>query len=485
MKTIKYIFIAAMVLSVGACTEFEEMQVDPNRATQTHPGLLLTNLEAITFNYINIGSTLASRQLAYTDGAADEQYYNWQRSGFGRYNSMRQAVKMDQEAARLDLDNYKALALFFESFHIIELTKVFGDVPYSDALQAEDGIFSPVYDTQEAIYMKVLNDLETANTMLDPGNGTITGDIIYGGNITKWKKLINSFSLRVLMSMSKKTGAVNTDVMNRFNAIVNNPSAYPVFESNDDNAALHFQDLVGNRYPFFNSNSLKTAYYMEASFVNLLKNNADPRLFEFADRTPNAVSGGLSATNYNAYGGIDGSAPLANNTNLVVAGEVSKVNPRYYNDPVNEPSNLLSYAEVEFTLAEAAARGWTTGNAASHYNKGVRASFEFFGLSSSAEAYLLGSNVAYDAATGIEKIITQKYINFFMNGGWETFYNNLRTGYPAFAVDGGGVVNNQQVPRRWMYPQDELLYNQLNVDAAIQRQYATDNINGEMWLLKN
>ncbi|MBN8578965.1 MAG: SusD/RagB family nutrient-binding outer membrane lipoprotein [Cytophagales bacterium] len=482
MRALTYTFLLLAAL-VSSCSDLEDLQVDPNRATQTHPALLLTNIEAITFNYIDIGASLASRQLAFTDGASGEQYYNWQRAGFGRYNTLRQIVKMDQEAERLNLINYRALALFLKSVQILELTKVFGDVPYTEALQAEEGVFSPAYDTQEQIYLKVLADLEEANSMLNASNGVITGDIIYEGEITKWKKLINSFTLRVLMSMSKKGGATGTQVVNRFNTIVSNPATYPIFESNQDNASLKFLDLVGNRYPFFNSNSLKTAYYMEESFVNLLKNLSDPRLFVFADRTPDAVDSNIPATDFAAYDGLDGSAPLATNTNRVVAGEVSKVNLRYYDSPVNEASNLLSYAEVEFILAEAAARGWISATAKDHYDNGVRASFQFFGVAG-ANAYLLGAG-AYNPANGIRQIVTQKYINFFMNGGWEGFYNNLRTGFPVFSVSGGGVLNDQLVPKRWMYPQNELLYNKQNVEAAIQRQYATDNINGEMWLLKN
>jgi hypothetical protein len=83
-------------------------------------------------------------------------------------------------------------------------------------------------------------------------------------------------------------------------------------------------------------------------------------------------------------------------------------------------------------------------------------------------------------------IITQKYINFFMNGGWEAFYNHLRTGFPELDVNGGGILNNGQVPKRWMYPQNELQLNVENVQAAITRQYAgSDDINGVMWLLKS
>jgi hypothetical protein len=482
MKTIKIFTLIATVCLATACQDFDELQVDPNRATQTHPSLLLTNIEATTFSMIDLGSALASRMVVFTDGPTAEQYYNWQRSGFGRYNRLRQVVKMEEEATRLQLDNYKALALFFKSFQIIELTKVFGDVPYSDALKATEGVYAPEYDTQESIYLQVLNDLQTANNMLDPANGTITGDVIYGGDITKWKKLINSFALRVLISLSKKEGNTKLDVVERFQTIVSNPTLYPIFTSNDDNAALPFFDIESNRYPYFNNNNLKTAYYMEESFVDLLKNLQDPRLFVYADKKPQGS--GLPETDFDAYGGLDGSAPLAENTTRLVNGEASRLDSRYYSDPVNEPSIALGYAEVEFTLAEAAERGWIVNDPATHYENGIRASMDFLGIDGSdQDAYLMEPDVVYSPATGIEQIITQKYISFFMNSGWETFFNHLRTGFPEFSVDGGGVLNNEMVPMRWMYPQEELQLNLANIQEAIARQYPQgDDINGVMWL---
>lgn len=483
MKKIKIFVFAALLISVTSCKDFDDLQFDPNRPVQTHPSLLLTNIEATSFRVVDVGAALASRMMVFTDGTANEQYYNWQRAGFGRYNQMRQATKMREEAERLGLPNYVPLALFFNSINVIELSKVFGDVPYSEALQAPAGVYSPAYERQEDIYLQVLNDLKDATHMLDASNGAITGDIIYGGDILKWKKLINSYSLRLLISLSSKTGNSNLNVVNRFNEIVDDPDQYPIFTSNSDNAALHFHDLVDNRYPYLNNNNFKTAYYMEESFVNLLKNKQDPRLFTFADREPQGS--GLPEDDFNAYGGLDGSAPLADNTNRLVDGEGSRVDARYYEDPVNEPSLLLSYAEVEFTLAEAAARGWTTADPAEHYEKGVRASMDFYGVpAADQDAYLLNPEVTYDDSRGVEMIVTQKYINFFLNGGWEAFYNHLRTGYPEFSVDGGGVLNNEQVPKRWMYPQEELQLNTENVQAAIQRQYPEgDNINGTMWLL--
>ena len=495
MKTIKIISLITIVFWANSCKDFDELQNDPNRTSQTHPGLLLTNIEAAiagndnevisTFNVVNANAMLASRMIIFTDGAAAEQYYNWQRNNFDRYNTLRQIGKMVEEADRLQLENYKHLALFLKSVHILELSKTFGDVPYSETLKTNENIYQPVYDNQEDIYIQVLDDLKAANNNLDAALGDITGDVVYGGDIAKWKKLINSYSLRVLISLSAKTGNAKLNVVSRFKEIVDNPDQYPIFTSNEDNGALHFYDLVNNRYPYFNNNNFKTAYYMEESFVDLLKARQDPRLFTFADPKPQGAA--LPETDFDAYGGVGGSDPLADNTTRVVNGEASRADERYYLDPVNEPSVLMGYAELEFTLAEAAARGWIANDPEEHYENGIRASFDFYGISSDEQdAYLLEPEVVYNPAKAIEMIVTQKYINFFMNGGWEAFYNNLRTGFPKFDVDGGGALNNGQVPKRWMYPQDELNLNTENVEAAISKQYAgDDDINGVMWLLKS
>jgi hypothetical protein len=483
MKTLKIFLLISFLLSAYACKDFEELQLDPNRPVQAQPGLLLTNIETNVFEVIDVNAMLASRMIVFTDGAAAEQYYSWQRNDFDDYNDLRQISKMVEEAQRTEQPNYEAWALFLKSVVILELTKLYGDVPYSEALQATDNIFKPAYDLQQDIYAQVLTDLEAANTTLDVDGGSIAGDVIYGGDLRKWKKLINSYALRVLMSLSLKEGNTALNVKSRFKAIVDDPAGHPIFTSNEDNAALAFVDKVDNRYPYLNNNNFKTAYYMEESFVNLLKGLEDPRLFTFADPMPDGA--GLPEDDFDAYGGLDGSAPLATNTNRLVDGEASRADARYYSDPVNEPSVLMGYAELEFTLAEAAARGWITSDPAEHYENGIRASMSFYNLSSDdQDDYLANPDVAYSAADGIEMIVTQKYINFFMNGGWEAFYNHLRTGFPEFAVDGGGVLNDEQVPKRWMYPTLELQLNGDNVTDAIDRQYVEDNINGVMWLLK-
>ena len=147
----------------------------------------------------------------------------------------------------------------------------------------------------------------------------------------------------------------------------------------------------------------------------------------------------------------------------------------------------MGYAEQEFLIAEAISRSWITGvgTAEEHYNNGINASMEFYGISSSdITTYLAGPTVAFDPANGIAMIAMQKYIALFMQSGWEAFYEQRRTGIPTLSV-GPGTYNNGMVPKRWLYPQSEYDYNKANLDAALQSQFnGNDNVNQVMWLLQ-
>jgi len=500
MKYAKILIVVISSVLVVSCKKFADFQVNPNNPTVADPSLELSNIEQIAFSDISTSAALACRHLDYIESSDLSQYYGWQRSSMG-YGNISQVIKMQQEAARTGSLNYRYVGKFLADYFIIGMTQTFGDIPYSQMMQLMSGsefsdssALKPAYDTQHDVYLGVLNDLKIASDSLSATAEPIGGDIIYDGDITRWKKLINSFTLRVLISLSKKESDATLNIAQRFKDIVSNPDQYPIFESNDDNGELQYYDITGNRYPYYNNNSMKTDYYLDSSFVVMLKQLKDPRLFVYGQPTPNAVAGKLAVNDLNAYGGLWGSGPLAYNTGKVSAGAASQINKRYAYEPLNEPSVLMGYAELQFILAEAANRGWISGNAGTYYKNGIRASLEFsdFGNTYSdgdIQTYLDQPSIALQSSTAIQQIITQKYIGMFMNCGWQPFYEQRRTGFPVFEVTGGGIINQvngaNAVPKRWMYPTDEYQNNSTNVQAAVQRQYpGGDNINGAMWLIQ-
>jgi len=486
MRKLKFLIVPFVITFFG-CEDFDTLTKDPNRPTEVHPSLLLTNIEVTAFNEVSVGAAYACRYYVFTDGYSTSQTYGWQRAGFGGYSSLLQVYKMMEEAAKNNLENYIALGKFFRAYHLTQMTLTFGDIPYSEAMRGDEGIFKPKYDTQEEVYAAILQELTEADQMLDQSKGAIEGDIIYNGDILKWKKLVNSFKLRVLMSLSAKEGNTDLNVAERFREIYENPETYPVFTSLADQGQLVFVDRDDNRYPLFHDKSSTTATYMERTFVDLLKARRDPRLFRFALPDKRAVEVGQPGymTSYSSYSGLDAGAYVSDNLALLTdEGKGSPLNTRYHEDPVNEPSIAVGYPELEFNLAEAALRGWIDADVSELYYKGIRASMEFFGIASDRiNTYLNGNMVRYDGTKAMEQIIIQKYIACFMNSGWEPFYNQRRTGIPTFAV-GPSTQNGGQVPSRWMYPQEELDNNFDHVAEAINRQFdGNDNINGVMWLL--
>src|SRR4030042_4613459 len=384
MKNIKLILVFFALVCFG-CEDYETLTKDPNRPTEVHPSLLLTNIEVSAFNECSLKATFAFRYLVCTDGYSTSQTYGWQRAGFGGYSTMLQVYKMMEEAGKNNLDNYISLGKFFRAYHLTQMTLTFGDIPYSEALRGEEGIYKPRYDTQEDVYKGILQELTEANEMLDESKGKIGGDIIYNGDILKWKKLINSFKLRVLISLSAKESNTELNVAERFREIYENPGTYPIFTGLNEQGQLVYIDRDGNRYPIFHDKFSTTATYMEKTFVNLLKARRDPRLFRYASPARRAVEVGQPGyqTSYSSYGGLDAGAYVSDNLDkLTELGEGSPLNPRYHSDPVNEPGIAVGYPELEFNIAEAALRGWITADVSEHYYKGIRTSMEFFGIAS-------------------------------------------------------------------------------------------------------
>lgn len=491
MKLTKIVNGVLMVAVLASCKKFDSFQESPNNPTTADPSLLLSNVEMSSFKTISADAALASRQLVYTQSASNEQYYGWQRSEMS-YDNISEVVKMEQEAGRVGKLNYRYLGKFFRAYFAIGMTETFGDIPYSQMMQSLSNNFDsaairPVYDKQEDIYLSVLNELKIASDSLSTSGLAISGDIIYGGNIEKWKKLINSFTLRVLMNLSKKESNTKLNIKQRFNEIVANPAKYPLLASNSDNGQLTYYDITNNRYPFYNSNSMKTDYYLDSTFVDILQGLKDPRLFAFGQPTQ---ASGLPASDFNAYDGLAGSAGLSANTVKKGQGKASQINRRYAYEPINEPSLLMGYAELQFLLAEAVVRGWIGGNASDYYKKGIEAALNFSNFNDTysdadIQTYLNQPAIALQTGNEISQIITQKYISMFMNTGWQAFFEQRRTGFPVFETAGSGILNGGKVPKRWMYPTLEYNNNRVNVENAVKNQYPEgDNVNGVMWLLQ-
>lgn len=494
----KYIIFAiTIVISISfntSCMNLETMNVDPNNPTTTEPSLLLTDIAYNAFSETSTDPYYATRMLVETDGENTYQWYKWDRGSFDYYDQLRDVTKMIELSKTNSEPAYKALGLFFRAHYFYKLTMNFGDIPYSDALKGESASnFKPTYDTQEKVFTGILNELDSANTILKQNSSAIiSGDIVYNGNLTKWRKLINAYRLRILMTLSGKTTVGGTNIASKFASIVNSE---PLMASNDDNGQMVFLDQADNRYPYYNSSSFGSGMYMDGTYISLLTSLKDPRLFAKATQTPNAATAAKAINDFTAYDGCDPIISVSDAYAKALAGNSSKPQTRYYKSATNEPMILLGYPEQQLILAEAVVRGWITGDDKSYYETAVKASFKFdetyatdfssYLSVDAATSYLSGDGVSYSSSLStdqkLERIGVQKYIPTFLQGNmWLAYYECLRIGYPQLAHASGTTL-----PYRFMYPSSELTNNTTNVQAAITSQFGgNDAISQKTWWLK-
>lgn len=490
------LYILTLIIGLSSCKDLDEMNVDPNRPTSAHPQLLLTKIQWTAFqDNGGTGPLYAQKMLVQTDGESASQYYKWDRSDFTAYSRLRDVTKMMEEGVKVNDNSYVALGKFFRALYFYNLALTFGDVPYSQALkgESEKEYVPATYDSQKAVFQGVLKELEEANTLLKTENSIIAGDIIYKGNIPKWRKLINSYRLKILMSLSKKEAETDLNVKASFAQIVANE---PILENEGDDGQLVFLDQQNNRYPEFNSSSFGSGMYIDSTFIRRLQDREDPRLFIYCTQTKVGKDAGKALTDFTSYEGGDPAVPYAQVNIKATAGKTSKVNDRYHKDPTTEPRVLLGFSELQFILAEAVVRGWITGSGDTYYQKGVKASFKFYETyskgvmpsyvtASKVDAYLAKPINDFAKATTMEQklemISMQKYLRSFFQSGWDAYFNTLRTGFPDYRRPQG-----VSLPYRWIYPQAEYNNNRDNVAAAIKNQFGENNdkINQQTWWLK-
>ncbi|RZK47202.1 MAG: SusD/RagB family nutrient-binding outer membrane lipoprotein [Pedobacter sp.] len=264
----KYISVAVVLgLLFSGCKKYDEFQNNPNQASAATPALLLTGASYSVFYKDNTSAAYATRHLTYYERGNSNVDYSWRAGSFANYDILRQVMRMDSLAALTNQTQYRGITKFFRALLFAQLTEDFGDIPYSRALEGLEGNFTPEYDTQEAVYAGIFQELEEANALLDDSKGKINGDIIYGGVASKWKKLVNAFRLRLLIHLSKKESSTLLNIKSQFQSILSDPAKYPIFTSNDDNAQLIFNATAPNNYyPDFGYLSLATLVSLEKGF---------------------------------------------------------------------------------------------------------------------------------------------------------------------------------------------------------------------------
>ena len=488
--------LAILMLLLGtfiSCLDYEDLRENPNEPTSVPPSLIFTQvLPSATSAF---GGTYEYPQYHIRSNADGNPVdYRFNSTGFN-YGVLRNVKKMEEEADRANAPVYFIMAKFLRAYYYVNMTRYLGDVPLSEAMKGEENP-KPKYDTQKSVYIQVLNWLDEASIELNdfilnnPGT-TIEGDIYFNGNLKNWQKVINAYTIRVLSILSKKENDNELNIKGRMANIINNPSKYPLMTSLNDNMQLTHKDEDDYRGTYNPTNAAyKIDVILAKTIVDLLKINQDPRLKTLADPTPNAIAANSDIAavraDFNSYEGADTAESTSNNVLRRSDGEISTPNEERYWNFVGQPSIVISYFEQELYIAEAAHRGWISANAKEHYDKGVLASMEYFGVSNSdATDYITTKQPYITGTAGLTRIHEQMYIAFTENSGWESFFLTRRTGVPTYSFSANNNVT--QLPVRWSYPTSEDDDNRENYRAALVSQFGAeiDDRDQIIWQLKD
>ncbi len=479
---IKYLTLMAVLIApVVSCETINQnlvdLNVNPNAAEELDWRFMLTSgqIQAVENRYVNgrvhlnygagLTQQLATLEIGGERGAGDKYYryldsnnaYQW----YVSQNSLKTLAEVIRQTGPDGVNptwtnlQHIAQVMYIYPMHI--MTDLYGNVPYTEANKGIEGIFFPKYDTQESIYKDMLAKLEAAASAIGTGPDAVgSADVIYQGDFVKWKKFANSMMLRLAMRISKvDPGTAETYVKKAI--------AGGVMTSNADMAFVPMSDGPSQ---WFNQNGLSRVMdpsdwgaqnMMAKTLVDFLKDNNDPRLPIYAVRGPWSGPWDTDPANQvgmpNGYDDVTIRAYLGTTDPVNREAEFSRLNPLLLN--TDDPSIMMTYAEVELLLAEAALKGWHTGAAATHYNAGVKASMQQWTIfdpsltvdDAEVDAYL----TAHPFDGSMEMIGEQHWAANFMQW-YEAYSNWRRTGYPVLTpVNYPGNNSGGQIFRRLEY----------------------------------
>ncbi|MDB5199340.1 MAG: hypothetical protein JWO92_1303 [Chitinophagaceae bacterium] len=496
MKNIfKYIAVIIPFITMSSCDKnFEKVNTDPVSLSSIDPAYLFSNAQRLCVNTtVHYEAAIVQQIITPQPGSLAGGNYNIKsdiqtRLTFdslykGPVKNLIDVINQTKDVpAKSNLYN---MARIVKAYVFQILVDTYGDVPYSEAgLAYLDATYLPKYDAAEDIYNDLLKEYMEATKELDAAKPLSTQELFYNGNIAQWKKLGNSLLLRTAMRLTK----VNPAKAQQYVVIATNPANGGLIESVTDNAKIVFSTTFNNVFVERFHAAERGNYYMAAPFVDYLKSTNDPRLKEISVKyqfPANALgSTGTEDTNPANQIGM----PLGYNAGTIstAPGFPGAIGGGYaYSQPnrrtvtaITAPAFLVTASQTLLLEAEAAQRGWTSGNVATLYNAGVRAHMNQFKQYLSSSEILPASQDAYLAtnpfnpAKALEQINTQYWISSYINWS-EAWANFRRSGFPALTpnpypqadpdVKGGFI-------RRLTYPDREYSVNEINVKAAVAHQ---------------
>lgn len=475
MKNYFKFIIIFLVLSVSCSRDFENINQNPNASESIDPQFLLSNVISVLVdeNTYNQGFRLASYLAQFSASVEFERIDRYELGNNATYWNLLYHLLADiQSMQTVEASNeaYRAVGDILKSYIFSQLTDLWGDVPYSEALQVSAGITTPKYDRQEDIYLDsengLLATLRQSATTLSTTNARIQGDVMYGNDLDKWIRFANALQVRYYLRISNK--------IDDFTVLQQLADSAPLLRGNEDNAVVPYLSAAPNQFPLSQDGlGIYQEHRMTRTVDSILHSWDDPRMAILYK--PTAAS--ISAQNPQYKGLVNGQNRETIAANQIDLNDISLFGSIYRDVADGVDGQFMLYAELQFALAEAVERGLISGDVETYYKNGITAHFEYLGADL-PEDYFTRVNIALNGVDNLDKILTQKWLCLISNGH-EAWFNVRRTGIPHLKP-GPDNLNGDRYPVRYIYPESEQAVNQANYQAAIARM-GPDNINTKVW----
>jgi hypothetical protein len=479
MKRI-FIYIVASLVFAG-CDKFGDTNISPVKLTTASTRALLTNSQQ-AMSGLALGNTAASRLGSlYVQHLSEGPYpgpslYNDRNLSFsgwytGPLYDLQTIINYNEEdnsaaAGNGSKDNQIAVAKIMQSYYYLLLTDRYGDIPYSQALKANEA-YSPVYDKQQDVYTGIFQTLKDAVAQIDENEASVAGDVMLDGDMAAWKRFANT--IRLVMSLRLSKADIAKGKTEFASAIADG-----VISSNAQNISYKFLAGDPNNFnPWYNNYSVsnRNDYAISSTLADYMDAKDDPRLPVYAEVLAGNMVKGL---------------PYGRNAAVNIPAAYSRIGNFFRSQ--GSPLPIFDYAQVLFIRAEAAKLGYTgapdDAAAESFYKDAIKASWEKYGVFGQAayDAYIALPDVAYSSADGHKKIMTEKWVHTYLNS-WETWNDWRRTGFPVLTA-AQDAVDSRGIPLRIGYPTNESSLNGDNYKAAVSALGGTDDNYAKIWWVK-
>lgn len=465
-------FVSSIFTGCDKIKDFGDTNDNPAATTTPILSALLTNVEAGLGGWAtNTTGGLYSQYFSETQ-YTDVSCYSLQQVSFtGNYSGP--LYDLQNIIIQNTNNNMSAVATILKSYIFWRMTDMWGDIPYSESLKGNP---HPAYDKQEDIYKGIISDCKSAVAMFD-NSSAISGDIIYNGSVSAWKKLANSLRMMMSLQLSKKYPGASDYAATEFKAALADPAGY--ISSNSDNFDLNFPG--GNfKCNWWNLYNGRKDYAESETMTDLLSSLGDDRINVFGGATelggqPNSNDASTIGVPY----GLKRSSAEAFTSGNITWARILRGDFRLE----TSTTMILSAGQVALARAEAADLGWTTENLVTVYQQGITLSFAQWGLPAPSGSYFTQAGVVITpgAPNANQKNISiQRYIAHYPDGitGWDIW---RKSGYPVLTPAPDATNASKSIPRRYAYATTEANSNGDAYAAAVARLQGGDVQEAKVW----